>query len=278
MYIYKILNTENNKVYIGQTKLSNVNERWKHHLSRLRRSVHGNKHLQSAWNKYKECAFVFSIIDSVSDINLLDTQEIYWITKFGSTNSVYGYNKEGGGNNNKDISKETREKISKSLTGKYSKESHPNFGKLFTEEHKNKLSEKRKLRVITEETKDKISKSQKGKVVSFKTKEKISNTLKFHLVSSETREKISIKNKDYLKNNKHPFLNKKHSEESKIRMSNSAKGRVAWNRKQVMCINNGIIYESALAASKQLNLPSGNVYNVLLGKRKKVKNYEFKYI
>lgn len=47
MFIYKITNTRNNKVYIGQTE-----SRW-----------YRNKHIQNAWNKYGEASFTFEVIE-----------------------------------------------------------------------------------------------------------------------------------------------------------------------------------------------------------------------
>ena len=55
--IYQIQNLANGKRYIGQASL--LLRRRKYHRNRLRAGKHFNAHLQAAWNKYGEAAFVF---------------------------------------------------------------------------------------------------------------------------------------------------------------------------------------------------------------------------
>ena len=54
--VYQIKNTLNGKAYIGSSK--NIKRRLGIHRSMLRRGTHRNPHLQNAWNKYGESAFV----------------------------------------------------------------------------------------------------------------------------------------------------------------------------------------------------------------------------
>lgn len=48
--IYKILNTKNNKCYIGSAV--RLTTRFNTHRSKLKLNYHPNKHLQAAYNKY----------------------------------------------------------------------------------------------------------------------------------------------------------------------------------------------------------------------------------
>lgn len=57
--IYKITNKINNKFYYGSAV--NLEKRFSNHKGRLRNNQHSNRHLQSAWNKYGEDNFMFSI-------------------------------------------------------------------------------------------------------------------------------------------------------------------------------------------------------------------------
>lgn len=91
-YIYKIENTVNNKVYIGQTK--DVNQRFMQHRTGLKNNKHENPYLQSAWNKYGESNFSFEVIDEGENYNQL---EKYYIEKYKSSDNNYGYNILPGG-------------------------------------------------------------------------------------------------------------------------------------------------------------------------------------
>lgn len=58
--IYKIENTINKKVYIGQS--NNILIRFSNHKYELNSNKHSNSHLQRAWNKYGRENFIFDIL------------------------------------------------------------------------------------------------------------------------------------------------------------------------------------------------------------------------
>lgn len=88
--IYGILNLENFKIYIGQSK-SYRSRKW-NHTSNLRTGRHKNTHLQNAWNKYGADKFIFVILENDISIEELTKRELYWIDKKGSLNREKGYN------------------------------------------------------------------------------------------------------------------------------------------------------------------------------------------
>lgn len=75
--VYQIRNVINNKIYIGSSK--NIYKRWKTHISRLKYNKHCNSYLQSAWNKYGEDNFEFSILEEVNNLDELKNLEQYYI-------------------------------------------------------------------------------------------------------------------------------------------------------------------------------------------------------
>lgn len=60
--------------YIGQT--NNFSARWANHRKRLRDGTHYNKIMQSAWNKYGEESFIFSVLEFASD-RLSDLEQMH---------------------------------------------------------------------------------------------------------------------------------------------------------------------------------------------------------
>lgn len=77
--IYKIINTNNGKYYVGGSKniCGQVNGRWNRHKQDLIKNIHDNDHLQRAWNKYGMDSFNFVITECVDDDKLLIVEQKY---------------------------------------------------------------------------------------------------------------------------------------------------------------------------------------------------------
>lgn len=107
--IYGIRNIRNGKIYIGQT--ADIKNRWMSHKSELRAGRHHNKHLQSAWDKYGEDAFLFFKIEECP-VEYLDSYETFWIMYYNSMEN--GYNLDLGGKGIRGY-KHTAEEIDKMI-------------------------------------------------------------------------------------------------------------------------------------------------------------------
>lgn len=95
MYIYEIVNTTNQKRYIGQTIQNPPTKRWQRHQYKLKKNIHENCYLQNAWNVVNDPSkWVFNILEDCNNVSL-DEKEIYWIEKLNS--KIDGYNLRGGG-------------------------------------------------------------------------------------------------------------------------------------------------------------------------------------
>lgn len=94
--IYKIENSINNKVYIGQT-IHTAKHRWQQHIAASKAGRGMQYPLYKALAKYGLDNFRFEIIEEI-DNQLLDEREKYWIKFYNSYRD--GYNATIGGNNN----------------------------------------------------------------------------------------------------------------------------------------------------------------------------------
>ena len=188
--IYMIRNLINEKIYIGQSR--DIYKRWKQHKSDLNCNRHINEHLQSAWNKYGEENFEFSVLCECEE-NQLNTLEQYYIFELFSYDDRVGYNKNYGGKNGRHT-EESKRRQSKALKGKYCGKKCYWYGKHHSEESRKKISEVIKGK----------NNPMYGKHHTKETKEKMSNTKKG-------------------KNN--PMYGKHLSEEHKMRLSEATKGK-----------------------------------------------------
>lgn len=170
--IYKIENVFNKKCYIGSAVSLRI--RWNKHKNDLRKNIHINRHLQSAWNKYGENAFVFEMLEAVLDKSMLIDREQYY---FDISRPEYNVCPVAGSTLGVKHSEEICRKFSivssfRRLKGvpkpaeQRQKMSESHKGKVFTEEHKQKLRDAAKVRKgkpLSGEHKRKISLSKIGK-------------------------------------------------------------------------------------------------------------------
>lgn len=111
-FIYKIVNTTNNKIYIGQT--IDPKSRWATHKSDAKYRRHKNTYLYNAIHKYGENNFTFEVIASCLGIDNANALEITIIKQYNSTDKNIGYNILAGGNNAL-LTDDIKKQISKTL-------------------------------------------------------------------------------------------------------------------------------------------------------------------
>lgn len=179
MFIYKIENMINNKVYIGQT-IHKIKSRYRTHL---RCAINKKPHpLYNSMNHYGIDSFKLSEVEHCNSMEELNLREIHWMEFFNSQDRKFGYNLNSGGFNGLPC-EETKRKLSIA-----------NKGKKLTEEHKRKIGVANKKKMTPERRKE-ISESLMGHFVSKETIEKIAKTRKEKGVfkhTEETKRKISV--------------------------------------------------------------------------------------
>lgn len=103
--IYKITNLDNKKIYIGKT-IKTLEQRFQEHIVTAKRWQKeddlGIAHpyqsrLYPAMNLHGYEKFSISLVEEVTEEEKLELREIYWISKFNSTDDTIGYNISRGG-------------------------------------------------------------------------------------------------------------------------------------------------------------------------------------
>ncbi len=149
-YIYKISNSINNKVYIGQTTRT-INIRFTEHIKKHTAAKRKHLKLYQAMQELGAENFFVEQLDCAESLNDLNYKERYWIKYYNSIKN--GYNMLPGGNDETPMHDSTvkaahdsrmrssvvRAKISKTLS-----EYRTTFG--FSESHKQKIKQARERR------------------------------------------------------------------------------------------------------------------------------------
>ena len=134
MYIYKITNKVNGKVYIGQS-IRPIEQRFQRHINDAVNNIL-DTHFARAIRKYGKENFYIELVETCDNQTELNLKEQYWIRKYDSINN--GYNETDatskcGGNTymskTESEMKEISEKISKTKLG--SKNPHSRSVKVF---------------------------------------------------------------------------------------------------------------------------------------------------
>lgn len=180
-FIYKIVNTESGKFYVGST--NNTRERFRTHRNKLRAGKHHCAHLQAAWNKYGEAVFVFHVIETLGPAENLQAAEDVWLQEHVGKEHCYntgmrsgapwrGTPKERHPNFGKPKRPEEVARISATLKAYYAEDytNHPRVGTTHSDETKAKISASKKAnptkawlgKTRDEETRKKIGDAQRG--------------------------------------------------------------------------------------------------------------------
>ena len=192
--VYCIQNKVNGKRYVGSAA-KDMNIRWAGHRKDLRGGYHRNRHLQSAWNKYNEDQFCFSILEEVVPEDCV-RREQWWMDFYDVVNSGYNIYPVAGSPLGTKHSEETKEVMSAKAKAR---DNTPLKGLKRSEQSCKNMSEGQRKRVRTPED---------GK--------KISAGLKKHYETHKRSE-------DSIRRSAASWVGKVHSEESKAKMRESRK-------------------------------------------------------
>lgn len=240
--IYKITNSINGNSYYGSSK--NITKRWLRHKNELNKNKHINVLLQRAWNKYGEENFIFEIVEECDEPLLLKIEQ-----KYLDSNPEYNIGKKSSGGDNLTNNPKRIEIIEKMTIS-----SRKVFGLMSDEDKKKKFSKPMELnpnwRGGTSRNYCKC-----GKEITPLNK-----------TCNECRPRSDKDN---------PFYNKKHTKETKDRLSIIRKGTYNGEQNKPIIID-GIEYRSSGEASKILGIPMVTIRWRVLSKNKDFEKYKYK--
>jgi group I intron endonuclease len=139
MYIYKITNLINGKIYIGQTTEDNPEYRIKSHFKKTR----SKDLVRDAAKKYGRDSLKHELIYFAFDLGELNRAEKFFIQEYKSL-VPNGYNIQLGGNGKGRWSEESKKQNGSRVKEWYKSNEHPFKGKKFSQDHVTSLSKARK--------------------------------------------------------------------------------------------------------------------------------------
>ena len=271
--IYKIENTINKKVYIGQSR--NIERRWK---EELRGQL--NDHLMKSFNKYGIDKFSFSVLCECKEPELNDL-EIKYITEYNACDKKHGYNLTLGGNGGCWL-EELKEKASIRMTGN----GNNFYGKHHSEKTLKKLSEGRTGKkhwhyggANSQETKAKQSVSKIGglnpqakRVYQYELNGELVNSFD----SSATASRETGIGYSAIKNCS-GGISKTAGGFSWEYGEYIDRGFNSTNAKKVVCLETGLVFSSMTSAGKFYDCTTSEIKMVCDGVRKTTHKHTFKY-
>lgn len=240
--IYKIINIENNRIYIGSSV--SLNRRWATHLHRLRSGKHHNQFLLNDYRKCGEEKFEFSILEEVLLVEEIINREQYYLDIFyDKQDKCYNLRPIADSNRGRKLNAEQKAKLS---------QTHKILGTKPTSECIQASIRSRRENGISQEARQNLSKA--ATLRAEKYKEKISLGLKEVWTKPGYREKMS--------------------EIHRVPRPERKKKVAQYD------LNDNLIqiYDDAKEAAKATNLHFGSIRQVIYGNRNSVNGFKWRYV
>jgi len=221
LYIYKITNKLNQKIYIGK----NEKDKDKNYFG-------SGLLIKRAILKYGIDNFVKEIIDIADSKEKLNELEKHWISFYNSQNPIIGYNIMSGGDGGDTFTNHPDKEYIR-IKKKLSASHNP-----LSQEHKEKISKATLGKPKSDEARDKMSKARTGKKFGPRpdsVKEKIRNSKKgiaTLIFTDEIRKKMSMSRKGKIKSDKHKKAISDSKKGIKFSAEHKEKLRLAWIKRK----------------------------------------------
>lgn len=149
-FIYKITNIKTGKFYIGKTK--NLKKRWSDHIRKTGKQRHP---LYDAMDSHGIESFTIEVIDSTTDIKMIDELEKKWILNTNAIQNGYNLTKGGdGGDTFTNMSKDAKQNKIKKLR-EHMKKNNPMFNSDIKKKHSeivNSIEYREKIKIARQKS------------------------------------------------------------------------------------------------------------------------------
>lgn len=317
--IYKIINEENGKFYIGSSK--NIEKRFKRHLNELNKGTHHSIHFQRAFNLNKNMLLKLEVIEECDLNNIVEKEQYYlnllepWKTGYNTSKLASGGDLISNHPNKEEIYKKignTIKQINAKLNDeewdkKFCKYGEDNYNwkggistltyiclgcgetKPYDKKYKNEYCNQCRPRSgennsffgkkHTEETRKNLSIKHKGKKLTDEAKEKCKIAALAYWADD------NIEKYQYPSGEKHVMFGKKHTEESRKKMSLSRLEKTSKktieerivNKKFVIKFEN-LYFVSYKDCTEYTKLSDGGIKNRCISTKYIYKEYEYIYL
>lgn len=271
MIIYKVINVQNGKIYVGQT-IRDLKTRKSEHLraaSNLKWFTHPSA-FHVAISEHGSGSFEWEVLEVCSSVTHLNEREKFYIKLLAS--QVKGYNQTTGGAMDETMSEEIRHRIAESMHKVHQDPAYrakvypklkgltpPNKGVPMTAEQRAKVSAA-KLAVYRDPT---YVNPNKGQV---RTEEQKANIRKGQEGNMAKGEEWQQAHKD------------QYTAEVRAKMRAAKLGKKPANTKRVMCVETGQIFNGLMEASKALSIQKQSIWLQIKGKLNRAGGKTFKYV
>lgn len=245
--IYAIVNTVNDKCYIGSSVF--IERRIRQHKAELKKNKHHAPYLQKSWNKYSEANFEFRVLETIKEYELCDNLALNDLEQMYLSSVDCEYNVLPIAGSTRGIKLTDEQRLARSGKG------NGFYGKNHLEETKRILSLKHTGKTLSKEHIEKIANSNKGKIRTEETRRKIGNANRGKKWTDEQKEKL-----------KKPI-----STESKLKMS---KAKEKFTYKVLTPTNEEYIITNLREFTRQHNLDFRAICRVINGKNTHHKQYK----
>lgn len=263
--IYKIV-SPSNRIYIGQS--SNIEKRFKVYLKSPSK-VKSQTKLYNSIMKYGSESHTFEIVE-LCEIELLNEKERYYQDFYNVLDPKIGLNCRLTKTDDKTgiLSEETKDKIRKH-----------NLGKKLSQETKDKISEGNKGKIFTEEERKRVSEnhSRHNALLADEDVIVICEVYKNGGTTKDVKEKYPLL-KDCVLSQIRRGITYKHIT-SNYNLSKPSKKGIIIKRKQVLCIEDNIVFNGIKDAADYYNVSFKTISAIINNKIKKPKiNKSFRYV